>query len=180
MLGLYLVKVFTSLLPSYVVVNLSNIHQNKLFTSDRIYFLNGYAFDLYSVDERNNRLGPGSQWKTFPLPKEPIPENVIPWTPNNNVQKKAISIHTLDYQETATGLAFVDQIYIATRPNLDDRHANLRKMMARHQITNYEWRMKWRRDTCFEPKNKEELYRKLNLRQKPIGKNSSLFHALFV
>jgi hypothetical protein len=164
------------LLPlPHVLVNLSNIHQNILFTSDKVYFLNGIAYDLYSIDELNSHAGPNSQWKTFPLPNEQIPENIIPWMPNHHQRKEARSIDIFTPSETTTGLAFVDHIYITTTPNLTDRHANLERMFNRYQITNYEWRMKWVRDNCYGPENKEEVNMKLNLRKKLISKIDMFF-----
>jgi hypothetical protein len=168
-------------MPSYVVVDLSNIHKNILFTSNKVYHLNGVAYDFYSVDELQNRSEPRSQWKTFPLPNEHLPENIIPWMPNRHQRKEATSIEIFTPSETTTGLAFVDHIYIASAPNLTDRHANLKKSFAQYQITNYEWRMKWTRDICNAPDNKEEVYRKLNLDIKiPIGKMRSVFLTPFI
>jgi hypothetical protein len=142
-----------------------------MFTSDAIYFLDGVAYDFYSIDELHSHSGVGLQWKTFSLPNEQLPANIIPWTPYDHVQKKTTSIRMSTSSETSTGLAFVDHIYITTTKNLLDRQANLERMFARYKITNYEWRMKWTQDTCYNtPENKEEVYRKINLRMKSIRK----------
>jgi len=156
----------------YVIVNLSSTHQNIVFTIDKVYFLNGVAYDFYSIDELDNHSGPGLQWKTFPLPNEQIPANITPWTPSrNHLRNETAPIYMPTLSTTTTGLAFVDHIYITSTPSLTDRQANLERIFVRYQITNYEWRMKWVRDTCYATENKEELYRKINLRAKPISKN---------
>jgi hypothetical protein len=146
-----------------------------MFTSNKIYFLNGVAYDFYSIDELDNRSGPGLQWKTFPLPNEQIPANIPKWTPRNYRGNEVTSIYMSASTETTTGLAFVDHIYITSAPNLTDRQANLEKMFSRYQITNYEWRLKWKRDTCNDPENKEEVNRKINLQLKSPSKISLLF-----
>ena len=134
---------------AYVVINLSGTYKNLTFTRDTVYFLNGTAYDFYSLDELVNRTGPSPQWEIFPLPNEQLPG------PN----------------ETTTGLAFVDHIYITSTPKLIDRHANLERAFARYQLKNYEWRMKWVQDTCYAPENREEVHRKINLRTNSISKN---------
>jgi hypothetical protein len=53
--------------PPHILVNLSNMHRNIMFTSKTVCFLHGVAYDFYSIDELNNRSRPGLQWKTFPL-----------------------------------------------------------------------------------------------------------------
>ncbi len=138
--------------------------------------MNGIAYDLYSIDELNHS-GPGRQWKTFPLPNEQIPANITPWIPHNRGRNSTTPVYISASPKTTTGLAFVDHIYITSTPNLTDRQANLGRMFARYQITNYEWRMKWAQDTCYAPEKNEEVYRKINLRVKSISKISFLFHA---
>jgi hypothetical protein len=142
-----------------------------MFTRDKVYFLNGTAYDFYSIGELNNHSEVSVQWKTFPLPNEHLPPNIIPWTPRNYASKQRISTSIPSRQQTSTGLAFVDHIYITSTPNLTDRQANLERMFAQYQITNYEWRLKWTRHTCNSPDNKDKVYKKLNLLEiKPIGK----------
>jgi hypothetical protein len=148
-----------------------------MLTNEQVYFLNGVAYDFYSINELDNSLGPGRQWKTFPLPNEQIPANIIPWTPDNHERNRITSVDISIPPATTTGLAFVDHIYITSTPNLTDRQANLEKMFTRYQIINYEWRMKWAQDTCYASENKEEVYRKINLRTKTISKISFFFHA---
>ena len=126
----------------YAIVNLTSQHPNVIFAIDSVYFLEGVAYDFYSLDELNDSSKASPRWQTFPLAKEP---------PSGQVQR-------------TTGLAFVEHIYIITAVNLVDRQANLERMFARHQIKNYEWRQKWKRDTCFALENQEEVHRKLNLR----------------
>jgi hypothetical protein len=138
-----------------------------MFTSDRVYFLNGTVYDFYSIDELNNHAEAGLQWKIFPLPDEQLTPSITPWIPNH---------HRTTPSEISTGLAFVDHIYIASSPKLIDRQDNLKRLFARYQITNYEWRMKWTQDTCYAPENREEIYKKINLRKKSIGKNNYPFH----
>jgi hypothetical protein len=152
-----------------------------MLTNEQVYFLNGVAYDFYSIDELDNRLGAGLQWKTFPLPNEEIPANIIPWTPDNHERNPTTSVYITALPETATGLAFVDHIYIASTPNLTDRQANLEKLLARYEITNYEWRLKWTRDTCNAPENKEEVYRKINLKaENPLSRSRFIFLSLFL
>jgi hypothetical protein len=158
------------------VVNLSSIHTDITFTSDTIYFLDGVAYDFYSIDELHNHSGPGLQWRTFPLPNESLPLNITPWMPHHHARTQTTSGHTsAPSVDTTTGLAFVDHIYITTATNLTDRRANLQRMFAQYQITNYEWRMKWKRDTCNAPENKEEVYKKVNLGTIPIGNINFVF-----
>ena len=140
------------------------------------YFFNAVAYDFYSIDELKSHSGPRSQWKTFPLPNEHIPMNITPWIPPLPVRDNMTSVSLPDTPQTATGLAFVDRIYIASAPNLTDRHVNLKRMLARYQITNYEWRMKWTRDTCNAPENEKEVYKKLNLYpETPTSKITFIF-----
>lgn len=127
---------------SYMIVNLSNKYQNIKFTENDVYFLNGTAYDFYSLDELDGRSHAGQQWKIFPLPNDHIPGN----------------------------LAFVDHIYIATAAQLTDRHENLKRMFHRYQIKNYQWRMKWKQETCYAPENREEVKRKLNLKSTTLSK----------
>jgi hypothetical protein len=159
------------------VINLSSTHQNIIFTSNKVYFLNGVAYDFYSLDELNNHSGPSGQWKTFPLPNEQLPINIIPWTPKYHLRNETTSVYIPISLKTSTGLALVDHIYITSTPKLTDRQANLERMFTRYQITNYEWRMKWAQDTCYAPENQEEVSRKLNLRAKSIRKINFFFHA---
>jgi len=42
-------------------------------------------------------------------------------------------------------------------------------MFDRYQIQNYEWRMKWIRDTCYNDENRDEVDRKLNLNTKKLS-----------
>ena len=164
----------------HVMVNLSSRHQNIIFTTDKVYFLNGVAYDFYSIDELDNRSTAAPQWRTFPLPNERLPTNVTPWMPKHNFTKQTTSFHVSTPSKTNTGLAFVDRIYITSNPNLKDRHANLKRTFARYQITNYEWRMKWSRYTCNAPENRDEVLSKLNLRGKAIGSIEFIFqHVLF-
>ena len=156
--------------PVRLMVNLSNVHQNINFTSDRVYFLNGTAFDFYSSDELEKQKGPADRWRIFPLPNELALRNATPWQPRS--QQKSIEIPLP--LETSTGLPFVDYVFIATRPNLTDRQDNLRRILTRDGITNYEWRQKWVRDTCYAPQNKDEVVRKLNLR--PKHRSETIFH----
>jgi hypothetical protein len=137
-----------------------------MLTSKSVYFLNGVAYDFYSIDELNNRSGPGLQWKIFPLPNEQISGGIPPWAPQSQGRNQATSIYISPSPQTSTGLSFVDHIYITGAPSLTDRRADLEKMFARYQITNYEWRMKWTLDTFNSPENKEEVYRKLNVMEK--------------
>ena len=68
-----------------------------------------------------------------------------------------------NHLSTTTGLPFVDHIYIATHPRLTDRHENLKRILNKHKITDYEWRMRWTYAACRNASNKNEIYRKLNL-----------------
>lgn len=161
----------------YILVNLSSLHRNVIFTSDKVYFLNNVAYDFYSIDELRNNSEPRLQWKTFPLPNEHLPDNITAWTPHyHHLQNKTRSIYIPTSSVTTTGLAFVDHIYIVTHSRLTDRQSNLKKMLDRYQIKNYEWRMKWTYKTCKARKNREEVYRKLNLETKhTIGRIKDLF-----
>jgi hypothetical protein len=172
---LYPVYLYVSSPISFIVVNLSNIHKNITFTSDTIYFLDGVAYDFYSIDELYNHSGPGLQWRTFPLPNESVPLNITPWMPHHRARTQTTSDHSV----TTTGLAFVDHIYITTATNLTDRQANLQRMFTQYQITNYEWRMKWKTDTCNTLENKEEVYRKTNMKAKHICKINFFFRRSF-
>jgi hypothetical protein len=170
--GYILYSVYLFVPPVYVTINLSSIHQNVMFTSEKVYFLNGTAYDFYSIDELNNYSGAGLQWKIFPLPNEPLSSSITPWTPNHHRQIETSSVYLSTPSETSTGLAFVDHIYITSTPKLIDRQANLERMFARYQITNYEWRMKWTQDNCYALENREEIYRKINLQTKSISTSS--------
>lgn len=140
-----------------------------------MYFFNGVAYDFYSLNEIDSRSGIDLKWKTFPLPNEYFQTNIVPWLPNDHhQQKEKVSVEIETQKGTTTGLAFVDKIYITSAPNLIDRHMNLKRMMTRYQITNYELRMKWARDTCYSQENRQELLKKMNLRSKPMGKNTDL------
>ena len=174
---LYLVVL--SLLPTYVVVNLDNVHQNIKFTSDKIYFVNSLAYDFYSLDEIDGRSKPGQQWKTFPLPNEHIPANITPWFPEKLKRDNTTSDYSYPASQSTTGLAFVDHIYITTTAILTDRQANLKKIFTHHQITNYEWRMKWTRETCNAPENKAEVFEKLNLKGDPLSKITLIIQFFF-
>ncbi|CAF0854350.1 unnamed protein product [Adineta steineri] len=166
---IYSVKLYISLPSQNIIVNLNDIHKNITFTKDEVYFLNGTAYDFYSIDELYNHSEANIQWKTFPLPDEHLPPNIHPWIPRNHPINKLISISSISTsQQTNTGLAFVDHIYITSAPDLKDRQANIERMFSRYQITNFEWRMQWARNTCNLHENKEELYRKINLKPTPI------------
>ncbi|CAF3162628.1 unnamed protein product [Rotaria sp. Silwood2] len=147
----------------HVVVNFNRVYRNIVLTQGEVYFVNGTAYDFYSIDELNGRSKPGLQWKTFPLPNEDLPANMTPWTPHNDKRKKKIFVGIPTYPEPGTGLAFVDHIYIAGSPNLTDRRANLKRLMKEYQIANYEWREKWSPTNCYSVQNREEIFRKLNL-----------------
>ena len=149
-----------------------------MFTSDKAYFLNGTVYDFYSIDELNNQAGAGFQWKIFPLPHETLPPSITPWVPNRRQQIETPLVGVTTASGISTGLAFVDHIYITSSPKLIDRQQNLKNIFARYQIPNYEWRMKWSQDTCYAPENREEIYKKLNLRTKSIGKNNSILFVL--
>ena len=172
-----LVHRHTNHLHPRLVVNLNNAHRNILFNRDSIYFLNGCAYDFYSIDELNNRSEPSLQWKTFPLPHEDnSTKNSTPWVPHDHLDKKTTTVYVEIHQKVASGLAFVDRIYITTRSALIDRQNNLKRMMARYQITNYEWRMKWKRDNCYRGERNEEFNRKFNFLEITRSKNNySLF-----
>jgi hypothetical protein len=168
---LYSAYLYLSYPSYYIMVNLSSIHQNIMFTSDTAYFLNGVAYDYYSINEINDDSGPGSQWEIFPLPNEHLPPDITPWTPHQHLQDDIRSADIPVSSETTTGLAFVDHIYIVTSPTLTDRHDNLEKMLVGYQITNYEWRKKWTYATCIALNNREEINRKMNLDKRfSIGK----------
>ena len=145
--------------PVRLVLNLSDVHRNVNFTSDRVYFFNGTAFDFYSSDELEKQSGPANRWRIFPLPNDSALINATPWKPRSQQKSTPMLLPST----TPTGLPFVDYVFIATRPNLTDRQDNLRHILSRHAITNYEWRQKWVRDTCYAPQYREEVVRKLNL-----------------
>lgn len=147
----------------YISVQLSDTHRNVKFTSEDVYFLNGVAYDFYSLEEFNDSSRAGLKWKTFPLPNEQIPESINPWTPDNLPASQTRLDYAYPSSQSATGLAFVDHIYIITTAKLTDRHANLRRMLERYQIQNYEWRMKWNRENCSSPLLIKRLRKKLNL-----------------
>lgn len=153
---------FTHPLPR-IVVNFSRRHQNIVLTPEEIYFVNGVAYDFYSIDEIKEQARPGLQWRTFPLSHEDIFANLTIWTSYHRQRKKNMSIDIATHSETDTGLSFVDHIYIAGSPNLTDRRATLTKMMTQYHMTNFEWREKWSPSTCYSAKNREEIFRKLNL-----------------
>lgn len=156
--------------PPYVLVNLGTKYRNIMFTSKTIYFLDGVAYDYYSIDELDNRPEPGVQWKTFTLPNEQMPANLTPWTPPPKRGRKPIPPFGMPPpSSTTTGLAYVDHIYITTASHLTDRQANIDKMFARYQIKNYEWRTKWEKNTCYNAENRQEVFKKLNLRSKSIS-----------
>ncbi len=179
---LYSAYVYTSLPSFYILVNLSSLHRNIMFTSDKVYFLNGVAYDFYSIDELRSGSGPRLEWKTFPLPNEHLQDNITAWTPHyHRLQNETRSVYIPTSSVTTTGLAFVDHIYIVTHSRLTDRHSNLKKMLARYQIKNYEWRMKWRYHTCKAQENREEVHRKLNLETNhSIGRIRFIFLASFL
>ncbi|CAF3057642.1 unnamed protein product [Rotaria socialis] len=163
----YTIIIYVTRPLPYFLVNLNSLHQNIVFTSNDIYFVNGVAYDFYSIGELDSRSKPGLQWKKFPLPNEHIPANIIPWTPHGHKRTEKVSINFSNHSETSTtGLAFVDHIYIAGSRNLTDRRANIKRMMTQHQINDYEWRTKWSPDNCYASENREEIYRKINLKKK--------------
>ena len=177
---LYVIKLYTTLPNPHVFVNLSRTHQNIMLSSGIVYYLNGVAYDFYSVDEINSRSGPRLQWKTFPLPNEHLPADIFPWTPSDNDESQPTSVHVSVPPEITTGLPFVDHIYIPTLAQLTDRQNNLERILTRYQITNYEWRMNWTYFDC-NVKKRENVYKKLNLEEnKPMGKIILIFLALFL
>ncbi|UJR07160.1 hypothetical protein I4U23_011448 [Adineta vaga] len=167
--GLIIVSctVYLNILPSYdyVLINLSSLHRNIRFTPETIYLLYNTAYDFYSMDEIISRSGPRSQWKAFSFPNESLPANITPWEPIYNIQKENRSFNIPTSSITTTGLAFVDHIYIISDSRLTDRRAYLKRSLNQYNITNYEWRMKWTYASCRDPKNKEDIYRKLNLKK---------------
>ena len=178
---LYSASLYLSYPSYYILVNLSSLYQNIIFTSDTAYLLNGVAYDYYSINELNDDSRPGSQWEIFPLPKEHLPPDITPWTPHQHLQDNNRSAGIPASSETTTGLAFVDHIYIVTSPTLTDRHANLKKILARYQITNYEWRTKWTYASCGALNNREEINRKMNLDSKfSIGKIRFFPHCFLI
>lgn len=129
--------------PDYVIVTFNDKYQNIKITSDDVYQFNGIAYDFYSFNESK---GIGEQWKTFPL---------------DDVFGKTL--------QSTTGLVLVDRIYVTTAKQLTDRQENLRRMFDRYQIQNYEWRMKWIRDACYNDENRDGVDRKLNLNTKKLS-----------
>ncbi|CAF1541384.1 unnamed protein product [Adineta ricciae] len=97
--------------------------------------------------------GPRSQWKTFSFPGEFLPINVTPWTPSIVRRKENKSVVMTSPLSTTTGLEFVDHIYIVTHPRLTDRHENLKRILNKHKITDYEWRMRWTYAACRNASN---------------------------
>jgi hypothetical protein len=72
-------------------------------------------------------------------------------------------------------------MYITSTSNLSNRQAHLKKMFAQYQITNYKWRLKWKRDDCTASANKEKVYRRLNLKTKrPLSKIRFILLASFL
>jgi len=161
----YSVYFYTASSSDYVAVNLSSSYRNIKFTSDTIYFLNGVAYDFYSIDEVNSHSGARSQWKTFPFPNEYLPVNITPWLPPRHLRNESKSVNMINSSVTTTGLAFVDRIYIVTHSRLTDRHANLKRMLDQYKITNCKWRMKWTYAKCRSSNKRKEIYRKLNLEE---------------
>ncbi len=132
-----------------------------------MFFRNGVAYDFYSTDELSGQSGPGHQWLKFPLPNEQVRSNITPWIPSRATQRFTTPLQF--FSPPLSGLAFVHRIYIITAIKHTDRHANLQRIFAQYQITNFEWRTKWTYETCNAPTNKVEVYRKMNLQEDSIG-----------
>ena len=129
---------------------------NLTFSAGRIYHHNGIAYDYYAKDELG-QSNAGYQWRIWPLPNET----------NKNSSSDNISISSLVVSE----LPFVDAIYVLTDPRLTERHTNLKKGFY-HQgiaIESIKWRMKWNRTTCNSQSNQVYVYKRLNLKNKPLG-----------
>ena len=68
-------------------------------------------------------------------------------------------------------LPFVNVIYVIARPNLTERHDNLKKALLRQGISieSIQWRMKWTHKTCNSNSSHSYVYERLNLKDKPLG-----------
>ena len=122
---------------------------NISFSIDRIYHQNGVAYDYYSqLDLGLTRASP--QWNIWPLPNQT----------HNELSPSFVS-----------SLPLVDAIYLMTDPSLTERHHQLRNAFRRQGISlaSVQWRLKWNRTTCNHPSNHAHVYRRLNLKDKPLG-----------
>ncbi|UJR32439.1 hypothetical protein I4U23_019901 [Adineta vaga] len=132
------------------------------YSIDMISHINGVAYDYYSIKEVFNR-NPTKEWLSFPLPNEKFSKI---WFPNE--QNKTI-FPIQESPSTVSGLAYVEQIYVMTDASLNDRHRNLKRAFHRQNIPieSIQWQWKWNNTECNLNKNKEEIFRNLNLVDKP-------------
>lgn len=152
------------------VLNLAGSKLTKVadicFPLNATIYTDGVAYDFYSVGEfQKNR--PGPQWLTFPLPGEK--NSVDPWIPKYQSSR---TFPCYKSPPTASGLAYVDRIYVISDFQLKDRLDNIKRMFARHNlpVSSIHWRIgKWTRATCTSKEHKDEVYQTLNLEDGPLG-----------
>ncbi|CAF4686228.1 unnamed protein product, partial [Rotaria sp. Silwood2] len=131
---------------------------NLTFSINRVYHHDGIAYDYYSKDDLGQPK-PGDQWKIWPLP--------------NEIEQFQNNTSICDAETTpfvVSELPFVDTIYVMTNPRLTERHANLKKAFSQQGISfkSIEWRMKWNASTCNSYSTHSYVYKRLNLKDKPL------------
>jgi hypothetical protein len=132
---------------------------NLTFSVDQIYHHDGIVYDYYSKNDLN-KSETGYQWRMWPLPHE------ITRVDNNSLNE---DIETSAF--VVSKLPFVDAIYITTGSHLTDRHHSLKKTFHRQGISveSINWRMKWNYTTCNSNSSHVYVYKRLNLKDKPLG-----------
>lgn len=148
---------------------------SALYATGEVSHINSLAYDYYSVQDLLEQK-PAKQWLTFPLPGENMTGAWIPKGHNRTTIPMVISPPTI------SGLAYVEQIYVMTDPSLTDRHDNIKNAFRRQNIPldSIKWQLKWNRTECNSKKNKEEVFRHLNLVDEPASKLRSLVLSLCI
>ena len=139
---------------------LGNLSLNFTLSSNQIYHHKAVAYDYYSMsDIRQSKVG--DQWRIWALPHEQVQ-----LTNNTLVYSFEVSPSFL------SNLPFVNTIYVITNPSFVERHDNLKKALQLQGIglKSIEWRMKWNRTTCNSESSHSYVYKRLNLKNVPLGK----------
>ncbi len=126
------------------------------FFVDKVYHYNGIAYDYYSQNELEQSKA-NYQWKIWPLPHEMI--------------HTSFNDHIEISPSVVSKLPFIDMIYVITDSQLTQRHDNLKKSFIRQGILieSIDWRLKWNHTTCNSNLSYSYIYRRLNLKEKPLG-----------
>ncbi|CAM2718087.1 unnamed protein product [Rotaria socialis] len=142
------------------IFSVNKLLLNLSFSIDRIYHHNGIAYDYYSRNDIE-QARVGDQWKLWPLPNEIY-----------QIQKNSAMNDIETSPFVPSKLLFVDTIYVMTDPRLTERHANLKKALSQQGISvkSIEWRMKWNLTTCNSISSHSYVYKRLNLKNKPLNK----------